>query len=584
MDDIRDVLFEQDSGSRVTACIFSDGDGVLSGVERAAAKAAELGLAVNFAASEGAALMAGDLVMELCGSPKAIAQAEDRLMGLMLKPSGIATAASRFVHAAGNMRIVCGSWKKLPYEMKPLISEAVTAGGAGARICEEPMVYLDKNYVEMLGGIQASLRAADKLEGRKKVVQIRGRYENGDIVREAFSAISAGADIVFVDTGRLSDIRKVCEALLPALKSWKEEFGYRDVKLAYAGGVSFEQIPELRSLGVDIVGVGRAIIDAPLLDMHMDVVKVESDEDHRHKYDLLDKSELLIEGIRLEHGNLNRISDIVAGELGIDPDDVLVIDVRDSSVALDILQKQLDPNDFIGKERAILDRLSHTDGVFVSEETRISSRGMLGWIVADEDEAANMFSELERGRQNTEKITQIIRKRAIVFPSGTEVEAGEIEDTNTPLLISKLTEAGFTAEAGPVLKDDLDLFAGKLRRAMDGGYGVLITTGGVGAENKDFSVEAILRLDPAAATPYIAKFKVGEGRHRKEGIRIAVGQVGFTTLVALPGPNNEVALCADCLIEGLTKGWSKEVLAGQLAKLLRARLSEKMTAHHGHAH
>ena len=90
---------------------------------------------------------------------------------------------------------------------------------------------------------------------------------------------------------------------------------------------------------MDIVGVGRAIIDAPLLDMHMDVVKVESDEDHRHKYDLLDKSELLIQGIRLERGNLNVISDIVAEELGIDPDDVLVIDVRDSSVALDILQK-----------------------------------------------------------------------------------------------------------------------------------------------------------------------------------------------------------------------------------------------------
>ena len=584
MEDIRDILFSQVSRSRITACIFSDGDGVLSGVERAAAKAAELGLTVNYAACEGAALMAGDLVMELCGPPKAIAKAEDNLMGLMLKPSGIATAAARFVRAAGDMRIVCGSWKKLPREIKPLIRDAVTAGGAGVRICEEPMVYLDKNYVEMLGGIQSSLGAAEQLGDRKKVIQIRGKYENGDIVRETFSAVSAGADIVFVDTGRLSDIRKVCEVLLPALRSWKEEFGYRDVKLAYAGGVSFEQLEELRGLGVDIVGVGRAIIDAPLLDMHMDVVKVESDEDHGHKYDLLDKSELLIQGIRLERGNLNVISDIVAEELGIDPDDVLVIDVRDSSVALDILQKQLDPNVFIGKERAILDRLSHTDGVFVSEETRISSRGMLGWIVADEDEAANMFSELERGRQNTEKITQIIRKRAIVFPSGTEVEAGEIEDTNTPLLISKLTEAGFTAEAGPVLKDDLDLFAGKLRRAMDGGYGVLITTGGVGAENKDFSVEAILRLDPAAATPYIAKFKVGEGRHRKEGIRIAVGQVGFTTLVARPGPNDEVALCADCLIEGLTKGWSKEVLAGQLAKLLRARLSEKMTAHHGHAH
>lgn len=582
MEDIRDILFSQVSRSRITACIFSDGDGVLSGVERAAAKAAELGLTVNYAACEGAALMAGDLVMELCGPPKAIAKAEDNLMGLMLKPSGIATAAARFVRAAGDMRIVCGSWKKLPREIKPLIRDAVTAGGAGVRICEEPMVYLDKNYVEMLGGIQSSLRAAEQLGDRKKVIQIRGKYENGDIVREAFSAVSAGADIVFVDTGRLSDIRKVCEVLLPALRSWKEEFGYRDVKLAYAGGVSFEQLEELRGLGVDIVGVGRAIIDAPLLDMHMDVVKVESDEDHGHKYDLLDKSELLIQGIRLERGNLNVISDIVAEELGIDPDDVLVIDVRDSSVALDILQKQLDPKVFIGKERAILDRLSRTDGVFISDETRISSRGMLGWIVADEEETTEMFSGLERGQQNTEKITEIIKKRAIVFPSGTEVEDGEIEDTNTPLLISKLTEAGFTAEAGPVLKDDLDLFAGKLRRAMDGGYGVLITTGGVGAENKDFSVEAILRLDPAAAAPYIAKFKVGEGRHRKEGIRIAVGQVGFTTLVALPGPNDEVALCSDCLIEGITKGWSKEVLAGRLAKLLRARLTEKMAGHHGH--
>lgn len=582
MEDIRDVLFSQVSHSRITACIFSDGDGVLSGVELAAAKAAELGLTVNYAACEGAALMAGDLVMELCGPPKAIAQAEDNLMGLMLKPSGIATAAARFVRAAGDMRIVCGSWKKLPHEIKPLIRDAVTAGGAGVRICEEPMVYLDKNYVEMLGGIQSSLRAAEQLGDRKKVIQIRGKYENGDIVREAFSAVSAGADIVFVDTGRLSDIRKVCEVLLPALRSWKEEFGYRDVKLAYAGGVSFEQLEELRGLGVDIVGVGRAIIDAPLLDMHMDVVKVESDEDHRHKYDLLDKSELLIQGIRLERGNLNVISDIVAEELGIDPDDVLAIDVRDSSVALDILQKQLDPKVFIGKERAILDRLSRTDGVFISDETRISSRGMLGWIVADEEETTEMFSGLERGQQNTEKITEIIKKRAIVFPSGTEVEDGEIEDTNTPLLISKLTEAGFTAEAGPVLKDDLDLFAGKLRRAMDGGYGVLITTGGVGAENKDFSVEAILRLDPAAAAPYIAKFKVGEGRHRKEGIRIAVGQVGFTTLVALPGPNDEVALCSDCLIEGITKGWSKEVLAGRLVKLLRARLTEKMAGHHAH--
>lgn len=109
MEDIRDVLFRRVSGSRVTACIFSDGDGVLCGVEQAAAKAEELGLTVNYAASEGSALMSGDLVMELCGGPKAITKAEDTLMGIMSKPSGIAAEAARFVHAAGGMRIVCGS-------------------------------------------------------------------------------------------------------------------------------------------------------------------------------------------------------------------------------------------------------------------------------------------------------------------------------------------------------------------------------------------------------------------------------------------------------------------------------------------
>ena len=80
---------------------------------------------------------------------------------------------------------------------------------------------------------------------------------------------------------------------------------------------------------------------------------------------------------------------------------------------------------------------------------------------------------------------------------------------------------------------------------------MIITTGGVGAENKDFSVEAIERLDADAATPYIAKFVMGHGRHSKEGIRIGVGQMGITKYIALPGPNDEVALCIDTVVRGV---------------------------------
>ena len=88
-------------------------------------------------------------------------------------------------------------------------------------------------------------------------------------------------------------------------------------------------------------------------------------------------------------------------------------------------------------------------------------------------------------------------------------------------------------------------------------------------------------MDPGAATPYIARFKVGDGRHRKPGIRVGVGQVGLTTLVALPGPNDEVRLCADTLVRGLKESWSKEMLAAALANILRGRLAEKMAKKHG---
>ena len=582
--DIRVQIFESLHGGRFTAGIFTDMDGIISGSDMALEKATELGVQIDFCAKEGDVVTSGDLVMQFRGDALQLAMAEDSLIGCFSRTSGIATAANRFVNAAGpGVRIVCGSYKKLPEGFRIQARKAALTGGARCRISDEPMVYLDKNYVEMFGGIQPALWAVERIRGRKKAVQIRGRSENGDIVREAMTAVHAGADIVYVDTGNISDVEAVASALKPMIASWQTEFGYRKVEIAYGGGVTLEQIPRLRESGTDIIGVGRAIIDAPLLDMRMEIIERCDLEHAAHKYDLLDKSELMINGIALSGTNLNEVAAAVADVLGLDPRDVLVIDVRDKSVALDILQKQLDAERFVGQEATLLARLSKLPGVKLDVDAHVSSRGMLGWIAADEDMAEQMREDLKRSENTFDSIREKISKRAIVFPTGSEVENGEIEDTNTPLLISKLCEKGYTAEVGEVLKDDLDLFTGKLRNAIDKGFGVVITTGGVGAENKDYSVEAILRLDPAAAAPYIAKFNIGDGRHRKPGIRVAVGQVGMTMFVALPGPNDEVSLCADTLIQGLEQGWTKELLAHKLAQLLRGRLSEKMKhVHHSH--
>ena len=71
----------------------------------------------------------------------------------------------------------------MPKEIKGKLRDAITLGGASVRICKDPMVYLDKNYVAILGGIQKALMAVKDISGRKKAIQVKGRYENGDIVR-----------------------------------------------------------------------------------------------------------------------------------------------------------------------------------------------------------------------------------------------------------------------------------------------------------------------------------------------------------------------------------------------------------------
>ena len=123
-------------------------------------------------------------------------------------------------------------------------------------------------------------------------------------------------------------------------------------------------------------------------------------------------------------------------------------------------------------------------------------------IALDESEVEDTLSASEG---LGERIKESMLSRAFVFPTGFEVKEGLIRDTNTPFLVEALKEKGFTVAFGEVLDDDRELIAGKLRRVADEGYGLILTTGGVGAESKDRTVEAVLSLDPKAAVPYIVK-------------------------------------------------------------------------------
>jgi nicotinate-nucleotide pyrophosphorylase (carboxylating) len=264
MTDPRPLLFSGVGQRAVTAVLSAGESGIVVHTDAAAATAADLGLTVRHHLAESKPVQSGDEVLRVTGSPIEIAMAEERLVGLIAKPSGIATAASRFVdRAGGRLQIVSGAWKKLPFSQKDMIRSAITAGGAAPRIADWPFAYLDKNFVTMLDGVQGALDAVaahPELAAYQRIIQVVD-------VDGACVAARGGAHIVFVDTGRISDISAASRAL--------RSTGLRDrVRLAFGGGVQLTDIDRLRWLDVDIVDIGRAIVDAPLLDMTFRVVDV----------------------------------------------------------------------------------------------------------------------------------------------------------------------------------------------------------------------------------------------------------------------------------------------------------------------
>lgn len=262
--DIRDVMFSKIINKSFAAQISVNSAGIIAGSQNAHNKLIKLELDIEYLAAEGAEAEPGNVIARFTGNAKKITSAEDIIMGSLMKTSGIATATNNAVKLAqGKIRIVSGAWKKMPLEMKQSVREAIVTGGGAFRILDVPFVYLDKNYVRIFGSIAEALKSAEPLIDSFKVVQLRGEMKS--IEDETLEAVINGAQVLMVDTGEITDVQTTNRVLV--------ELGLRNQKqVAFAGGVKIASIPDYLEQGIDILDIGAQIVDAPLLDMKMDVL------------------------------------------------------------------------------------------------------------------------------------------------------------------------------------------------------------------------------------------------------------------------------------------------------------------------
>lgn len=283
------------------------------------------------------------------------------------------------------------------------------------------------------------------------------------------------------------------------------------------------------------------------------------------KVNLLSKTELWIDNVFLDQVNLEELAATMAGCLALEKKDVVVVDIREDHITFDILRNELDLEQIVGKESDILDALEKVSGFKRTEETRIHSDGVLGMLQIPKKDTEKL---LQSSIGLSSDIFKNIQKRAVIFSTGFELLKGYIEDTNKKFITDYLSERGYKVKDGGTLPDNLGRLVFTLNEALDEGYGLIITTGGVGAEDKDHSIEALQKVIPNASTPYVVKYQVGGHRHVKDGVRIGVGKVGPSIILTLPGPNSEVRLLLPIAIEQIQKNIDVENIAADLASVL----------------
>ena len=266
--DIRTEIFRRDMTKRVTAVLIAEDKGIISGIERAVELARGMGLEFASSLRNRDGVEPAAEIARLIGNPVQVARAEEVLIGTLSKSSGIASRARQALVSAGERcQVISGGWKKMPHQIKELVRQAVRDGGLETRIMNQPFVYVDKNYVRILGGIGEAMEAVSHL-GRAIVIQTRG--ETAPVDEEAVLAVERGASVVMVDTGVREHLAEVSKAL--------RNHGIRDrARIAFAGNISMDQIEGLSREDVDLIDIGYAILDAPCLPIRFDVVSVDED-------------------------------------------------------------------------------------------------------------------------------------------------------------------------------------------------------------------------------------------------------------------------------------------------------------------
>ena len=212
--------------------------------------------------SDGASVVAGDIVIELRGLARSILKAERVALNFLQRLCGIATLTRQFVDAIGSHPAKILDTRKTTAGLRALEKAAVLAGGGvNHRSGLYDMVLVKDNHLAALRGLSGFADQIRQL--RKERPNLRIEVEADDLEQtRAFVEID-GIDIILLDNMEPAQIR---EAL--ALRR-------NNIKFEASGGITLKNIRRIAATGVDYISIGALTNSACAIDLGLEMTHVQ---------------------------------------------------------------------------------------------------------------------------------------------------------------------------------------------------------------------------------------------------------------------------------------------------------------------
>ena len=208
---------------------------------------------IDWRVSEGDAVAAGDVLVEIRGNARALLSAERPALNFLQTLSAVATATRPYVEAVrGTHAAIMDTRKTLPGLRLAEKYAVRIGGGQNQRIGLFDGILIKENHIAAAGGIAPVLEAAFRLAEGTASVQIE--VENLD---ELEQALAAGAPLILLDNFSLADMREAVR--LTAGRA----------QLEASGNITLETVRAVAETGVDRISVGSLTKHIRAVDLSM---------------------------------------------------------------------------------------------------------------------------------------------------------------------------------------------------------------------------------------------------------------------------------------------------------------------------